>query len=62
MDWVHDIMYKILSNLVEEKSSYNLRSNDELLLVPPTFKSKKTLGDRAFQVAAPTLGTNFQVH
>ena len=36
-------------------SSYNLRSNDELLLAPPTFKSKKTLGDRAFQVAAPTL-------
>ena len=38
---------------VKEKSSYNLRSNDEL--APPTLKSKKTLGDRAFQVTAPTL-------
>ena len=27
----------------------------ECSLVPPTFKSKKTLGNRAFQVAAPTL-------
>ena len=46
-----------IQNLIEvkEKCSYNLRSNDELLLAPPMFKSKKTLGDRAFQVAAPTL-------
>ena len=41
--------------LIKEKSFYNLRSNDELILAPPTFKSKKTLGDRAFQVPAPTL-------
>ena len=27
----------------------------ECSLAPPTFKSKKTLGNRAFQVAAPTL-------
>ena len=40
---------------VKEKSSYNLTSNDELLLAPPTFKSKKTLGDRTFQLASPTL-------
>ena len=40
---------------VKEKSSYNLASNDELFLAPPTFKSKKTLGDRAFQMATPTL-------
>ena len=40
---------------VKEESSYNLRSNDELLLAPTKFKSEKTLGDRASQVAAPTL-------
>ena len=46
-----------IQNLIEvkEKSTYNLRSNDELSLAPPTFNSKKTLGERAFQVAAPTL-------
>ena len=27
---------------------------DELLLAPPTFKSNKATGDRAFQVAAPS--------
>ena len=53
-----------IQNLIEvkEKSTYNLRSNDELSLAPPTFNSKKTLGERAFQVAAPTIWTNFQVH
>ena len=40
---------------VKEKSSYNLKSNDGLLLAPPTFKSKKTISDRTFQVTAPTL-------
>ena len=40
---------------VKKKSRYNLRSNDELLLAPPTFKSNKTTGDRAFQVAARSL-------
>ena len=39
---------------VKKKSQYNLRSNDELLLAPPTFKSNKTTRDRAFQVAAPS--------
>ena len=61
---IHGLVPYYIQSFIEvkEKSSYNLRSNDELLLAPPTFKSKKTLGDRAFQVAAPTLGTNFQVH
>ena len=51
---IHGLVQYYIQNLIEvkEKSSYNLRSNDELLLAPPTFKSKKTLGDRAFQVAA----------
>ena len=55
---IHGLVpYHIQSLLIEvkEKSSYNLRSNDERLLAPQTFTSKKTLGDRAFQVAAPTL-------
>ena len=54
---IHGLVPYYIQSLIEvkEESSYNLRSNDELLLAPPTFKSKKTLGDRAFQVAAPTL-------
>ena len=36
---------------VKKKSLYNLRSSYELLLAPPTFKSSKATGDRAFQVA-----------
>ena len=54
---IHGLVPYYIQSLikVKEKSSYNLRSNDELLLAPPKFKSEKTLGDRAFQVAAPTL-------
>ena len=54
---IHGLVPYYVESLIEvkEKSSHNLRSNDVLLLAPPTFKSKKTLGDRAFQVAAPTL-------
>ena len=36
-------------------SKYGLRSNTELLLVSPSTETKKTLGDRAFSAAAPTL-------
>ena len=54
---IHGLVPYYIQSLIEvkEKSSYNLRSNDELLLAPPTFKPKKILGGRAFQVAAPTL-------
>ena len=34
---------------------YGLRSNSELLLAPPSTKTKKTLGDRAFTFAVPSL-------
>ena len=34
---------------------YNLRSNSSILLVPSSAKCKITLGDRAFQSAAPKL-------
>jgi len=37
------------------RSIYNLRSNQSLLLDPPTGKMLVTLGDRSFSVAAPYL-------
>ena len=53
---IHGLSPDYIQSLVQvkKKSRYNLRSNDELLLAPPTFKSNKTTGDRAFQVAAPS--------
>ena len=54
---IYGLVPYYIQNLIEvkEKSSHNLRSNDEVLLAPQTFKSENTLGDRAFQVAALTL-------
>ena len=40
---------------VKESQCYSLRSSSELLLLMPSRITKKTLGDRAFQVAAPRL-------
>ena len=41
---------------IQQPSSYNLRCNDNgRLLERPSTKTKKTMGDRAFQVAAPFL-------
>ena len=53
---IHGLSPDYIKSLVQvkKKSLYNLRFKDELLLAPPTFKSNKTTGDRAFQVAAPT--------
>ena len=42
---------------IKPRSNYSLRSNNELLLVPPG-RTKKTLGDCAFCVAAPKLWNN----
>ena len=42
-------------NHIKNPSTYGLRSNSELLLAPPSTKTKKTLGDRAFTAAAPSL-------
>ena len=47
---------------VKKISLYNLRSNNDVLLAPPTFKSKKTTGDRAFKWQHLLNGTNFQSH
>ena len=47
-----------LSDLIsiQQPSSYHLRRNDNArLLERPSVKTKKTLGNRAFQVAAPFL-------
>ena len=43
---------------VRERSTYSLRSNIGILLQPPNTVTKKTLGDRAFSAAAPSLWNN----
>lgn len=40
---------------IKPRTCYNVRSNQELLLQPPSEKTLITLGDRAFASAAPTL-------
>ena len=52
-----EIMDEYLCELITVKESqcYSLRSSSELLLRMPSRITKKTLGDRAFQVAAPRL-------
>ena len=49
---------KYLSDLIEilQMSSYNLlRNNNGILLARSTIRTKKTIGDRAFMIAAPIL-------
>ena len=54
---VYQLAPSYIYNLVrlKEKCKYQLRSSEELLLQLPMGKTKKTLGDRSFQIAAPTL-------
>ena len=55
---LHGLSPKYLSDLISSQQplSYNLRRNDNgRLLERPSAKTKKTMGDRAFQVAAPRL-------
>ena len=54
---VHLSLSLYICNLINVRhfSTYGLRSNSELLLVLPSTKTKKTLGDRAFTAAAPSL-------
>ena len=53
---IHSLAPKYLCDLLTFKSSsYNLRSSGSSLLSMPAVRSKITLGDRAFMVAAPTL-------
>ena len=46
-----------LKNLIKVKSTtrYNLRSDGDMLLEDYSARSKKTLGDRTFKVAAPRI-------
>ena len=58
---IHGLAPEYISELLELKTSsrYNLRSsNDKHLLEHPKIKSKVTLGDRSFTVAAPKLWNN----
>ena len=52
---IYQLAPSYICNLVrlKEKCKYQLRSSEELLLQLPMVKTKKTLGDRSFQIAAP---------
>ena len=55
---IHGYAPLYISDLIRtgERTNYNLRSSSQLLLQPyNATKTKKTLGDRAFQVASPGL-------
>ena len=54
---IHGIAPPYISELISIKaqSAYSLRSAKGVLLSPSIIKTRKTLGDRAFQVAAPQL-------
>ena len=54
---IHGIAPTYIQNLVslESQGTYNLRSSGGILLASSTFRTKVTLGDRSFQVAAPKL-------
>ena len=45
----------ISSNQDKERTRYNSRSCNKLLSETPLVKTKKTLGDKSFQVATPSL-------
>ena len=53
---LHGLTPQYLQSLISMKTSCcNLRGSNALLLAMPSVKSKTTLGDRAFAVAAPSL-------
>ena len=54
---INQLAPSYICNLVrlKEKCKYQLRSSEELLLQLPIGKTKKSLGDRSFQRAAPVL-------
>ena len=51
------VIYRFEDRVWEKirKAPYNLRSNSDILLEPPKGKMLVTLGERAFQAAAPHL-------
>ena len=53
---IHGLAPAYISNpFIKRKSSYNIRSNSGILLEPLRGKMLATLGERAFQAAAPHL-------
>ena len=52
---VYDVVpsYICILMKIKERTRYNLRSSKELLLEPPLVRTKKTLRDKSFEVAAP---------
>ena len=54
---IYDNAPQYFKDLIKVKSStrYNLRSDREMLLEDYSTRSKKTLGDRTFKVAAPRI-------
>ena len=54
---IHGLAPEYLTELIKLKTSgrYHLRSCDKLLLDCPRIKTRVTLGDRSFAIAAPTL-------
>ena len=54
---IHGQAPDYICNLIRVKnpSLYGLRSNCQVLFVPPSTKTKKALGNRAFTAAAPSL-------
>ena len=61
---IHNLAPQYITNLVTVKprSSYNLRSSNELLLMPPSVKTYTTLGDRAFSASAPKLWNSLPLY
>ena len=52
---IYGVAPSYICNLIKikERTRYNLRSSKELLLEPPLVRTKKTLRDKSFEVAAP---------
>ena len=44
---------------IKSPSNYNIRSNRELLLEPPSVKTLATLGDRSLRLRHPCFGTPY---
>ena len=61
---IYGLAPQYLSSLltVREYSHYNLRSSDRIVLVNPSIRTKKTLGDRAFSTAALKAWNNLPLH
>ena len=61
---IHGLAPEYISDLISVKDvlKYSLRSNGGLLLHQPNARLLKTLGDRSFTSAAPTLWNKLPAH